>query len=144
LGDFPDQFLTHVELEVDEPVWLTPDDVYRRTDSVVEAAIAWIKSITAIEDDRDRKNPDVFTLSQNYPNPFNSSTSIIYKIKKTSDIELKVYNALGKEVVMIISKQLPPGEYKYNWHPRDLASGIYFYVLRVGSNFQSKKMIYLR
>jgi C-terminal processing protease CtpA/Prc len=114
LGDFPDQFLTHVELEVDEPIWLTPDDVYRGKDSVVEAAIAWIKSVTEIEDDHDRKIPYVVTLSQNYPNPFNSSTTIIYKIGKISDVELKIYNMLGKEVATMISKQLPPGEYKHN------------------------------
>ena len=38
----PDINLTHDELEVDEPVWLTPDDVAVGKDTVVEAALAWI------------------------------------------------------------------------------------------------------
>ena len=38
----PNDFLTHDELHVDEAVWLTPDDVARGKDTVVEAALHWI------------------------------------------------------------------------------------------------------
>ena len=38
----PTNYLTHDEFPVDEPVWLTPDDVARGKDTVVEAALHWI------------------------------------------------------------------------------------------------------
>jgi Peptidase family S41 len=41
--DAPHDYLTHDEVLVDEPVWLTSDDVARGTDSVVAAALAWIR-----------------------------------------------------------------------------------------------------
>jgi len=38
----PKNFLTHDEFVVDEPVWLTPDDVAAGRDTVVDAAVDWI------------------------------------------------------------------------------------------------------
>jgi hypothetical protein len=38
----PTNYLTHDEIRVDEAVWLTPDDVARGKDTVVEAALRWI------------------------------------------------------------------------------------------------------
>jgi hypothetical protein len=40
----PTDYLTHGELHVDEAVWLTPDDVARGKDTVVEAALRWIQN----------------------------------------------------------------------------------------------------
>lgn len=42
----PGHYLTHDELIVDEPVWLTRDDVAQGIDTVVEAAIDWINGLT--------------------------------------------------------------------------------------------------
>jgi hypothetical protein len=44
----PDHYLTHDELEVDEAVWLTPDDVALGIDTVVEAAISWILDVPSV------------------------------------------------------------------------------------------------
>ena len=40
----PGEYLTHDPLTVDDPVWLIPDDVADGTDTVVEAAVDWIRS----------------------------------------------------------------------------------------------------
>jgi hypothetical protein len=39
----PGEYLTHDPLEVDHAVWLTPDDVAEGRDTVVEAAVEWIR-----------------------------------------------------------------------------------------------------
>jgi hypothetical protein len=39
----PHNFLTHTEFRVDEPVWLTPDDVAAGKDTVVLAAMHWLR-----------------------------------------------------------------------------------------------------
>jgi hypothetical protein len=47
-GD-PDNYLTHGMVEIDEDVWLTPDDVAQGNDTVVEAAEAWINSFAGLQ-----------------------------------------------------------------------------------------------
>jgi hypothetical protein len=42
--DDPHEYLTHDEFQVDEPVWLRPDDVAQGNDTVVDAAMHWIDS----------------------------------------------------------------------------------------------------
>jgi hypothetical protein len=44
--DNPHDYLTHDEFPVDEPMWLTPDDVAEGNDTVVDAALRWISSQT--------------------------------------------------------------------------------------------------
>ena len=49
------------------------------------------------------ENPVEFRLSQNYPNPFNSATRISYSIPKNSNVNLKIYDMLGREVRTLAS-----------------------------------------
>jgi len=42
--------------------------------------------------------PDSYSLSQNYPNPFNPVTTINFKIAKDGEVNLKVYDIMGREV----------------------------------------------
>ncbi|NCS88169.1 MAG: hypothetical protein AUK34_08800 [Ignavibacteria bacterium CG2_30_36_16] len=100
--------------------------------------------------------PDEFALYQNYPNPFNPITKIKYSIPKIinnkspvpsvagSIINLKVYDVLGNEIATLVNEEKPPGEYEVEFDGSGLASGVYFYQLKVGSFIQTKKMILLR
>ncbi len=73
-----------------------------------------------------------FTLYQNYPNPFNPSTKIKFVIPKSSFVNLKVYNVLGKEVATLVNEERPAGNYEVEFNATDLSSGVYFHQLRVG------------
>ncbi|GAB4301605.1 MAG: hypothetical protein Kow0098_29730 [Ignavibacteriaceae bacterium] len=95
--------------------------------------------------------PVEFSLSQNYPNPFNPTTKIKYSIPsvilseaKNLFITLKVYDVLGNEVATLVNEQKPSGEYEVEFNASELGSGVYFYTLKAGSFFQSRKMILLR
>ncbi len=85
-----------------------------------------------------------FVLMQNYTNPFNPSTSIRYSIPKTSLVNLKVYDVLGKEVATLVNEEKPMGTYQINFDASSLASGIYFYKIQAGNFVQTKKMILLK
>ncbi|NOS85727.1 MAG: choice-of-anchor B family protein [Ignavibacteria bacterium] len=92
---------------------------------------------------------EVFSLSQNYPNPFNPKTTIKYKVPvsdyKSYDItKLTVYNALGKEVRVLVDQYLEPGEYEFEWNAAGFPSGIYFYELLTGSYRETKKMLLIK
>ena len=102
-------------------------------------------------DVNDDKNniPNQFSLSQNYPNPFNPSTKIRYSIPSVvkgqrSNVILKVYDLLGKEIVTLVNEVKQPGIYEVAFDASALASGVYYYRLKVGEFTETKKMILLR
>ncbi|MFO7524436.1 MAG: T9SS type A sorting domain-containing protein [Ignavibacteriaceae bacterium] len=88
--------------------------------------------------------PDNFALSQNYPNPFNPTTTIQYSIPERSNVILKVYDILGKEVASLVREVKDRGIYSVNFDGSFLASGLYVYRLSSGSFVQSKKMLLLK
>jgi hypothetical protein len=85
-----------------------------------------------------------FRLSQNYPNPFNPATTIEYQLPKASFVTIKVYDALGKEVVTLINEEKPAGVHEVEFEPKDLTSGLYLYKISVGSFEQTRKMLFLK
>ncbi|QQS36877.1 MAG: T9SS type A sorting domain-containing protein [Ignavibacteriales bacterium] len=85
-----------------------------------------------------------FKLDQNYPNPFNPSTSITYSIAERSNVSIKVYDVLGKEVATLINTTQDAGEHSINFDASNLASGLYIYTLKSGNFTSSKKMMLLK
>lgn len=88
--------------------------------------------------------PSKFELYQNYPNPFNPQTNIRFDIAKSSFTTLKVYNALGSEVALLVNENLTPGSYQYSFNAGNFPSGIYYYKISTDSYNQIKKMILLK
>ena len=84
--------------------------------------------------------PKDFLLGQNYPNPFNPVTNIKYQIAKSSYVQLKIYDLLGKEVATLVNSQLQPGTYSVLWDGTNYPSGVYFYRIQSGSFTDAKKM----
>lgn len=79
-----------------------------------------------------------YRLNQNYPNPFNPTTTINYTIPMTSNVSLKVFNVLGKEVATLVNETKNAGNYSINFNAVGLSSGVYFYQLTT-DNFTSTK-----
>src|SRR5690606_160673 len=55
--------------------------------------------------------PANFILHQNFPNPFNPSTTIKYEISNTQFVSIKIYDALGNEVAVLVNEEKPAGSY---------------------------------
>jgi len=87
---------------------------------------------------------DEFELSQNYPNPFNPQTRITYSISSEKKVSLKIYDILGREVVVLVNEVKPAGSYEANFNASNLASGVYFYRLHAGSFIKTKKMMLIK
>lgn len=68
---------------------------------------------------------------QNFPNPFNSITFIRFKIQSYSNVNLKIYNIIGKEIDVLYNQNLLPGEYTKVFDGSNLCSGVYFYTLNL-------------
>jgi len=88
--------------------------------------------------------PKGFSLSQNYPNPFNPSTNIKFEISKNSNVSLKIYDMLGKEVATLVNENLGAGTYNSVWNASGFSSGIYFYKIKAGSYTEVRKMILVK
>ncbi|MBU8923120.1 MAG: T9SS type A sorting domain-containing protein [Bacteroidales bacterium] len=93
--------------------------------------------------------PTASYLSQNYPNPFNPSTTIKFGLSGSSHVSLKIYDASGRQIRMVIDEDRDPGHYTEVWDGQDgsgraVASGVYFYRLSTKTFTQNRKMILLR
>jgi len=100
--------------------------------------------VTFIGKDNNITNPNEFILSQNYPNPFNPNTTINYSLPKQSNVKIKVYNILGKEILTLVNENKPQGNYSVEFNANNLSSGVYFYILSTGQFTQVKKMILIK
>ena len=94
--------------------------------------------------------PATHELAQNFPNPFNPTTTIRYGLPQPARVTLKVFNALGEEVAVLLNG-LPQaaGYHTAIWNGRNqlderVASGLFFYRLQTDNLVLTKKMILVR
>jgi hypothetical protein len=85
-----------------------------------------------------------FRLEQNYPNPFNPTTTIKYAIPKTVNVELKVFDILGREVKTLVNETRNAGYYRVQFNASNYVSGVYFYRLKAGDYIKTGKMLLLK
>jgi S-formylglutathione hydrolase FrmB len=88
--------------------------------------------------------PTQITLRQNYPNPFNSSTRIEFFLPRAGEVELSIFDLLGRETVQLANGSLPAGNHTINWNASSLPSGIYFCRLSFAGQSQVRRMVLLR
>ena len=98
----------------------------------------------AFINDKNTSHPNDFILKQNYPNPFNPITTIEYSIPKQSNVTIKVYDILGREVATLVNEEKPVGNYKVKFDGSGLSSGIYFYRMVAGGYSETKKLVFLK
>lgn len=100
--------------------------------------------LTGIKNEEELEVPGIYSLSQNYPNPFNPSTQIQFSLPEESDVKLTVYNALGKQVAVLVNDHLSSGTHSYLLNAANFASGIYFYRIETNSFNMSRKMVLIK
>lgn len=99
--------------------------------------------------------PDEYELKTNHPNPFNPVTTIAFGLPVPSYVELKIYDFLGREVKILVNRNIDAGFKDVQWDGKDqdgrtVASGMYIYTINARSiksdkQFtQSGKMVLLR
>lgn len=103
---------------------------------------------TAVDfDQTDIRLPSGFALNQNYPNPFNPTTVISFTIAPefaSKPLSLDIYDVLGRHVESLLTGMAAPGLHRVEFKADALASGVYFYRLRVGEQSETRKMLLVR
>ena len=87
--------------------------------------------------------PSDFSLEQNYPNPYNPTTTIRYSLPQDSEVTLRIYDLLGREVAELVNNRQTVGSYTVELNSTSWASGLYIYRLRAGSSFIQTKTMFL-
>jgi hypothetical protein len=106
---------------------------------------AWVNAgLSPVVEDALAGMPAGFELKQNYPNPFNPTTHFQFSIDNLQLVTLKILDPSGKDVEILINKELPRGTYTAEWNAVNISSGVYFYKLQVGSRSQIRKMVLLK
>jgi len=102
-----------------------------------------IENIT-IDTEHEKNLPTSAHVSQNYPNPFNPTTTIQYELPQRSDVQITIYDLLGREVTTLVSGRQDAGYKSVQWNANDVPSGMYFYQIRTGEYVQTRKMVVLK
>lgn len=95
-------------------------------------------------DESQNELPVNYQLLQNYPNPFNPVTSISFSLPRTELVTIKIYDILGREVVVLVDEVKTAGNYTVNLNGTQLASGVYFYRMETEYFNSTKKLLLLK
>ena len=94
--------------------------------------------------------PTANALRQNFPNPFNPETTISFELANEAQVSLTIYDLTGQQLRTLVSGEaLAAGAYQRQWDGRNsagsqVASGVYFFVLKAGTYTSNRKMILLQ
>jgi hypothetical protein len=83
------------------------------------------------------------------PNPFNLESTMSFYVKETSNVQIKIFDLLGKEINTLLNKELLPGNYNLSWKAKDnfgnsLPSGVYLIVLKTKNSIKTFKSVLLK
>ena len=122
---------------------LTTEELIEFNVSTNERTILKVLPVSA---EIEPEQPKSITLHQNYPNPFNPSTVISYQLTGNSMVSLRVFDALGREVAVLVDVLKSAGRHQVTFDAARLASGVYYYVLNVSHSNEriSRKMTLIK
>jgi 1,4-alpha-glucan branching enzyme len=140
----------YVVENTDDPILLAPGQFHIYTD----------KKLPTPEDDIlnsiDTRQTVVneFRLAQNYPNPFNPTTTIEFELAQPSQVQIRIYDILGKQVNELVNNRLAAGRYDIVWNGKNergisVGSGVFIYEIQAQAAGQmlfrqSRKMVLIR
>lgn len=112
--------------------------------SAFSAEQSFIVDNSAVSTERSDETPLTFDLKQNYPNPFNPSTNIEFAVPVSGHVVLEIYDINGRKIQELVNETLSAGAHSATFNASNLASGLYIYRLRTGSNVLTKKMTLIK
>lgn len=120
-------------------------ELVKKVTQVNLAAVCAISgTVTSVDDDAAPAIADNVVLFQNYPNPFNATTHIQYSIPNESNVQMKIYDVLGKEVATLVNEKKRSGIHTAVFEASHLPSGVYFYRLIADGYFETKQLILIK
>ena len=93
--------------------------------------------------------PGEFSLHQNYPNPFNPTTTIDYDLPEAQNIQIMIYDILGRKIRTLLNEYQQIGYKSIHWNAKDdygrqVSAGMYIYTIQAGEFVQTRKMVLMK
>ncbi len=85
-----------------------------------------------------------FSLEQNHPNPFSDQSTVTYSTSSMGQVELAVYDLLGRQVEVLESGVRNAGKYTVVLDAARYASGVYLMRLQTPSGAESRTIHILK
>ena len=105
---------------------------------------SWVTSTPVGVQEQRAGLPNTFMLEQNYPNPFNPSTMISYHLPVNSNVSVRIFDMLGREIAILVNEEQSAGRKEVQWNASGVPSGIYFCRLQAGTYSETKKLILVK
>jgi aminopeptidase N len=93
---------------------------------------------------KETTEPLSYELYQNYPNPFNPTTNIRFSIAHSGNVNITVYDLLGKKVKQLLNEERSAGNHDISFNASSLASGVYYYSIQSGDFISTKKLTLIK
>ncbi|GEM_PF-5542255 len=100
--------------------------------------------VTAVRDLQNGNLASNLTLRGSYPNPFNASTRIRYSVAQKAEVELTVYDILGRKIQTLAMGPHERGEYERVLLGDGISSGVYIVVASANREFVTSKVLLLK
>jgi hypothetical protein len=96
--------------------------------------------IVSNEDEEKFDRVQNFSLSEPYPNPFNPDVSIELSIARSEEINIQVFDVLGRLVSAIPPKKYSTGTHSVHLDLEGLQTGVFYIVAQSPSHSATKKI----
>ncbi len=89
------------------------------------------------------EGPAAYALEAAYPNPFNPQTTIRFDVPEAAEVQLGIYDVLGRQVRVLVDGQIPAGTHEMAFEAGGLPSGTYLVRLETpaGSFVQTMQLV---
>mgnify|MGYP001292280253 FL=1 len=106
-------------------------------------------SVAMVLLDIDDLTPIEFSISNAYPNPFNPTVNIDFSIPEPSNVDIKIYDLLGRNIFTHKQNFANAGTFKFQWHGLSneglpIASGVYLIMMEHKNTFYKQKITFLK
>lgn len=78
------------------------------------------------------------------PNPANPQATVQYELYEAAHVKLDLYDVTGRKISTLVDGFVGAGTYAHTVTADNLATGVYFAVLRIGAYQQTEKLVILK
>jgi hypothetical protein len=111
--------------------------------------VTFINTSTTLYIDKELESVMRYTVYPNYPNPFNPITTLRYDLPEDANVNITIYDMMGRIVNNLVSRQQNAGYKSIQWNATNnegqpVSAGLYLYTIQAGKFRQTKKMVLLK
>ena len=105
----------------------------------------WMLDVTLSVTEMFAGMPTEYSIAGLYPNPFNPTLSVVIGLPQAADLQVTVYNVMGRQVAELTSGRTQAGYQTFTFGGSHLSSGFYFVRASVpGKMNQVKKVVLMK